>query len=290
MSFELQVEFVGVCLNVVHRDTKRVAVLIPDARNRGPYVDGRTAEPHVGYLRYDAAFVDGSIPLGDLDDPTTAIVHQLSGEVIDLGLSDDGTGIDTQQLFAPQLECTNDWPGAARDVELIPGLFSTTPPKELLARCVLTNGGFSAAPDNANWKFSAVLRKKGEKYEPTITHKVVWSRTLRNATKLTLGLSTFNGSSRRTIDLQPRTTSGNVDVIRIKIANLCSGNPLEWDPLNEPLPVDLDTDFKWVYNLLRSTTEPLKDRLGGSSLPVPHRQKGGVSVRNCPGAQINGTF
>ena len=289
MEYELQVECVGVCLNVVHPDTKRVAVLLPDARSRGPYADDRTAEPHVGYLRYDAAFIDTAIPPGDLDDPMTAIVHQLDGEVIDLGLTDDGNPIDTKKLFAPQLECTDEQRGAARDIELLPGLFGTRPPN-LLARCVLTNGKFHATADAATWTFSQVLRKSGEKFESKITHQVVWKRKVDNGGPLSLRLSKFDGSSSRTINLQPRPAKGGASVIRIKIANLCAGNPLEWGPFTDPTPVDVDTDFKWVYSLLRSKTAPFKDRLDGSPLPAPRRQRGGASVRNCPGALINGTF
>ena len=290
MSFELQVEFVGVCLNVVHPDTKRVAVLLPDARSRGPYVDGRTAEPHVGYLRYDAAFIDALVPLGNLDDPRTAIVHQLDHEAIDLGLTDDKTAIDTRQLYAPQLEWTDGQKGAARDVELRPGLFGSTP-ENLLARIILTNGAFTATSDAATWSFSQALRKSGEQFDATITHKEVWKRTLDGNGPFRVGVAKFDGSSSRTIELHPRMTSSGLSVIRLKVANLCAGDPLEWEPFPDPVAPAVDTDFKWVYNLLHSTTtEDLAARLGGSSLPAPRRQHGGASVRNCPGAQINWTF
>ncbi|MBW3629546.1 MAG: hypothetical protein KY464_09630, partial [Gemmatimonadetes bacterium] len=60
MSFELRVKFSGLCLFLVHSDTKRVAVVMPDCRRNGPnppdqHLDGEPAEPHVGYLRFDLA-------------------------------------------------------------------------------------------------------------------------------------------------------------------------------------------------------------------------------------------
>jgi len=287
-KFELQVEFVGISLNVVHSDKKRVAVLLPDARTKGPYIDGKEAEPHVGYLRFALAFVDSSVPLGDLDDPMSAVVHRLDQEVIDFGLTDDGTNIDITELFAPQLECTDTQEGAARDIELLPGLFGTNPPN-LLARCILTNGVFHAQADGALWAFSDALRKSGEPFETQITHKEVWKRDVEGK-DLKVTLTRFDKSASRSVVLKP-VSEGGKDVIRVKIGNLCAGNPLEWDTFDDPEPISIDNDFKWAYNLVRSTTtDPIKKRLKKKVLPAPKRNGGAAGVRNCPGASIAADF
>src|SRR5258708_38480730 len=88
MAFTFEVEFSGLCLFLIHSDTTRIGVLMPDGRLKrdktiGYYRDGQVAVPHVCYVRYNLRDVDSSMPTVALDSPAFEVVHHFNFEEVD---------------------------------------------------------------------------------------------------------------------------------------------------------------------------------------------------------------
>src|SRR5215208_4826236 len=142
MSFELRVEFAGLCLYAVHSDGNRAAVVLPDARDSADRVheDGEEGEAHAGYLRFDLANLDlpgigpggleipaGPVPASSPDsgDPVYEAVHRLDRQMVDFGLADSPSALKVD-LELPHL-------GEFADT-LVPvaDLFAAAPPDVVL--------------------------------------------------------------------------------------------------------------------------------------------------------------
>ena len=81
------------------------------------------------------------------------------------------------------------------------------------------------------------------------------------------------------------------NIVRLKVANLCAENPLEWPELDlRTLKAKRDDDFKWMYRLLKPEVGTYQKHLGKhGKLPVPvlTQQKvpfGGLT--DCTGKKI----
>lgn len=297
MSFELRVEFAGLCLYMIDPGAegveglaKKIAILMPDARKTADPIhpDGEQGEPHIGYVRFDLANLNtgielrsptlGSVRMGqkplvepgevedDAGDPPNEIIHRFDREELDFGLNDvSSVG---HKLGIPSFNAFSD------SLDKIAGLFDPDPPRELLMRTTLNGGSIRATGSGKIWKFSSALKHapSGGPYTDQFAGYSVWTRQVE-ADDLTVTIKKFDGSVVAKIPLKPvpvKDQKGEVkDRITIKIANLCAFNPLEWREYRRRTVVNQDVDFKWLYRLLKPTVGTYETRLGDAKLPHP---------------------
>lgn len=277
-GFQLEVTFTGLNLFVVDKDN-RVAVLQPDARvddtrpSHMQHADRSEGIPHVGYLRFDLGNLVTSVATGD--PPRGEGIYRFNRQTLHFGLGDDPVAFGTLAL-----------PDFARiaDAEILPDLFSPAPADPPVMRTLLS-GGTVAGKAGSTFVIPQVLNAPGSpRYEYRFATEVTWTRTVAaDALKLTLHGFPEPGTTQAAITLKPVE-----DVIRLRIANLCSVDPLEWtdDFETEEIAQD-DQDFKWVYRLLRLRGGmTYEDKLLGSPLPIPRFVRAGAGVENCIGAVI----
>ncbi|HKG90861.1 MAG TPA: hypothetical protein VKA84_03145 [Gemmatimonadaceae bacterium] len=312
MPFTLRVQFTGLCLHVAHEDAGRpeVAVLMPDGRkNPGEMLlheDTTTAVPHVGYLRVNLANVklaDGATihpgprpgPNGTDDGPPFELVYRFSRQTMDLGLSPQrdpnpgSIGLPDVQRLAPNV------------LRLRGDLFTSNVTSRLLFRTVLHGGSFTSGDQGSDtWSIDGRLISPDA---PPITGQfsgdVTWSRQVDDteehaAEELTIKICDFDGKNEV---LLPLCAIGpeNARVIELKLANLCSDNPLEWAGYDvPPIPTE-DSDFKWLYQLLEPKDGTWSQLLNGLVLPVPRRLSQpddglGSGPRGCFGITTTAAF
>ena len=287
MSFELRIEFSGLCLFVVNAERTRVGVVMPDARERPNiatmrHLDNTVAVPHVGYLRFDLRDLQPGVP--DIpggngnNGPRYEVVHRFGGEALDLGLGREQSKVGIDELLFPNFMSIDG------RLALLPGLFGDAPPEQLLMRTVLTGGTFTSHSGGSNWTFPTIDTSAGSPYQGQFANYAVWTRTI-SADSLTLTIAPFKKGEPTTLRLKP-----NNGVVQLKIANLCSENPLEWRELKlRTVSGDEDLDFKWLYSLMKNSqlaAPGLNDEL-----PVPVLDRtSGVASRDwdCTGGMIDG--
>src|SRR5262245_2619892 len=243
MTFTLQVEFSGLCGYLRHPDDRQVGIVQPDGRLlRGTVIaaDHDPLVPHAGYIRYNLADTGASVPGKRTSDesPSFEVIHRFEREEVDFGLDDQPMGqVNTSN---PRVE------RFAPTVKPVPGLFSNNPPADLLMPCVLRGGSITSAPTLDEWRFSTLLNQGGQPYEDRFAGFTTWTRVV-DADHLTITLKAFDGTPRTTITLTPRDPER---IIKLKIANLCADNPLEWSEMFlRPFNAKFDVDFKWFYQL-----------------------------------------
>jgi len=275
MSFELRVEFAGLCLYMVdpleEGTGNKVAILMPDARKTADpmHKDGEDGEAHVGYIRFDLANlgVKGmTLPTpGKLDDgsgsPPNEIIHRFDGQELSFGLDLDPNPMNVQ-IGVP------DFGKFAGLLEPVPDLF-TDAPKNLLMRTIISGGTIEAHGLGKTWAFSSVLHSTpvGDRYSDQFAGFALWTRPV-DAEGLTITISDFKGNPAVRIPLIPRKIDGK-QVIAIKVANLCSNNPMEWGEYPLRTVVTHDLDFKWLYRLLAPVSGTYEQVLAGAELPFP---------------------
>ena len=295
MSFELLVEFAGLCLYMRDPRDQKVAILMPDARKDAPpqHPDGEDGEPHVGYIRFDLANlnVDGMrLPSpGKLDNgsgsPPNEIIHRFSGQQLDFGLEPDERPM-TLDIGVPRF---NDFAGVLKPVR---GLFAERPPRDLLMRTIISGGKIVSDRKGKTWQFSSVLQSDSSSptYSGQFAGFTLWHRTV-DADGLTVTISNFDGTPPLQIPLKPRDIDGR-SVIAIKVANLCSNNPMEWDEYPIRTVVEHDLDFKWLYRLLQpGNGNSYEAALAGAELPFPRAKPDQpFGDEDCMGGTITGTF
>src|ERR1041384_510197 len=92
LPFTLEVRFAGLCLFLRHPTDGRVAILMPDGRDRPRPLnlpDGTIADPpHVGYLSCDADNV-----VGLTGGMSGELVHQFAPEALDFGFSSEAVDV-----------------------------------------------------------------------------------------------------------------------------------------------------------------------------------------------------
>jgi hypothetical protein len=289
MSFDLEIEFSGLCLYVVHPDGNQVAVLMPDGRRRSNpdpfHADETDAVPHVGYLQANAADMGISLPGGEEGGaPRYELIHRFDRQAVDF----DGafsTASLTNGLKFPVFD------QFAPDVELRPGLFGTEPPAELLMRMVLTGGTFESTQEEPIWRFTNLLNSEAEEeYGGQFASFAVWKRSV-DAEVLNLRILDFEGNVQATLPLAPSTTGGKVC---LKISNLCSDNPLEWVDLPIRKVTGPDNDFRWLYRLLQlpegGSIETLVSEEAHFPIPLPVDLGGEVGADDCMGGSLTSSF
>lgn len=249
-SFELRVEIGGLCLFACDPKRPKIAVLMPDARlTNAPLrtLDKMPAKAHAGYLRFDLANLDsgasGTVVAPNSDStPNFEVVHLLDREEVQFGLDGDSGKLENK-LSIPDF---NEFAGA---LELNPACLATVPPKAVLARTFLRGGIVETMSIQTRmWDIAPLGSPKAIKKQ--YGSQTWWRRTVQGH-GLTLRLVKFDGSGVVEVPLKPTKVGKDVPAITLKLSNLCSKNPLEWDSLEENLIAEPDVDFKWLYNLLR---------------------------------------
>jgi len=287
VSFELRIEFSGLCLFVVSDDRKRVGVAMPDAREQPNlatmrHVDNTVAVPHVGYLRFDLGDLQPSVPgisSGNGNNgPRYEVVHRFSGESLDLGLGREQSAVGVDELVFPNFKSIDG------RLTALPGLFGDAPPEQLLMRTVLSGGNFTSHSGGSNWTFPTIDTPAGSPYQGQFANFAVWTRTISEES-LTLTIAPFKKGEPTSLHFKPRN-----GVLQLKIANLCSENPLEWRELKlRTVGGDEDLDFKWLYRLMKNpemVAPGLNDEL---PVPVLDRTSGVASADwDCTGGTIDG--
>jgi hypothetical protein len=270
MSFELHVEFAGLCLYVVHEDENRVAVLMPDARPSGnpdrKHVDGSPAEPHVGYIRLDAANLPERMPAPSRPDkdPRYELIHRLDRQVV---LFDDAFEPEPMEagLVVPKFD------EFAPELELLPDLFGPTPEPALLMRSILNGGTLNSELTDETWKLPGHLNPGAPEMEGKFASSVTWIRTVQGSSTA-IRIADFAGNVEQEFFLAP--VEGESEV-HVKVANLCAHNPLEWDDMPLRKVMGDDKDFKWLYELHRPRDgKSYAELLAGApvnALPIPIR-------------------
>ncbi|HEU4557277.1 MAG TPA: hypothetical protein VFS20_05485 [Longimicrobium sp.] len=296
MPFTLQVDFSGLCLYVHDATSEKVAVLMPDARRlppKGPHPDGTFGIPHAGYFRFSLADacrpsdLGTAIPQGDDDRPPYEVVHLFKGRVLGFEITGDADPI-TFEPEVPDLKRFAPNPGSGGTeplLQLDDGLFTSAPPATLLMRTVLQGGAITGENVRENWFFPTVLNCGEETYRDVFASVVRWTRPVDS---VVVTVSTFDGTSVTRIPLTPATGS---NIVRLKVANLCATNPMEWNELGLRAADTDDVDFKWLYRLLKPRSGTWASVLKGNHLPHPHLPPNPpAGVEDCLGMQTTGTI
>lgn len=306
MDFDLRVTFTGLCLHVIHPDTKKVTVLQPDCRVKvsAKHEDGKDGIPHAGYLSFDLAHLDTGIQgLEAVDGPPRQVVFRFDRHEVGFGLpeepmEDASTGLPAFEGIAPESgnakreaplpEFEN--PDQSR-LQLKKGLLGPNPPQELLMRVVLTGGTLRGDPEGS-WSFPNHINPEREEYRGEFSDTVIWKRTVRGQAGLTATFTGLDGQGETSIPLRPLPQPDGSMGIALKIANLCSDNPLEWEEFGTPEPSGgSDLDFKWLYRLVEVPGRSLKSFVPkDKELPVPTPQATAEQgMEKCMGATIKAT-
>src|SRR5262245_35883021 len=108
MSFDLRIEFSGLCLFVVHPEGQQVGVAVADALQHSSketmkHSDGSAAEPHAGYLRFDLGnLLPGVTPASNnSESPFNEAVHRFNREWLEI---DDMRGNALANINVDHLE------------------------------------------------------------------------------------------------------------------------------------------------------------------------------------------
>jgi hypothetical protein len=282
MSFELQVDFSGLCLYVVDSAQGRVGVAMPDARGRTAgstrHEDNTLGKRHVGYVRFDLANAGIAAPAGGGRAPHYEGIHLFDREELVFVINGDPTPL-TANLAVP--ECEKIAPdGAASALAPVDNLFSGPIPPQLLMRTVLHGGEVTGTPVET-WRFPSLWSPGQPAYEAEFASVVTWKRRVES---VALQIRPLGGGTAVNIPLTPPQ-------VNVKVANFCETNPLEWKDLGLRAVDGDDEDFKWLYRLLKprdGRTWPQKLQL--HRFPIPLMTVGGSQgVEDCLGAQIQGT-
>jgi hypothetical protein len=288
MTFDLRVEFSGLCLYLMHPDGDQVGIVMPDARKRTAdprHADGTDGVFHVGYVRFDLANFDADLPPGDIDNgPRYEVVHRFDREALDFDFPDEQSSMSAELEFP-------DFKEFAPVLRPLPGLFSEDPPKVLLMRTVLRGGHLSGLSEGESWRFSTELNPSAPAYGGQFASFSTWTRRV-DGDGLTIRLRRFGDATPTEIPLRPARSENGDAVIALKIANLCAENPLEWPDLPFRGVVGDDVDFKWLYRLLEPPGTTYAKLLRGDQFPVPERRgrQPFGAFQDCMGGRLTHAF
>lgn len=287
MAFTVEVELSGLCLYVINPDRQKVAVLMPDCRKRthaeAPFhLDETPAEFHVGYVRIDAASAGLNVTAPGTttdraDEPRYELLHRFDRQILQF--------VGTPTAGSPSVDLKfPEFPLFAPNLDLLPGLFTTTPPESLLMRTVLEGGTFSSASTKETWRFDTQFNPSAPQYFGQFASFATWTRRYEGNT-LTLRVTDFAGATEAEFVFSPVPPDAT---LHVKIANLCANNPLEWSDLNMRLVTEADRDFKWLYQLFRPISGTYPQLLLNAFLPIPERKdlSRETGAADCMGATI----
>ncbi|MGH7470438.1 MAG: hypothetical protein ACRENP_21040, partial [Longimicrobiales bacterium] len=221
------------------------------------------------------------VPRSDpIDSPRFEVVYQFDQQELDFGIADAGPVERSLEL--------PDFRRIAPNREVIDELFEADPPASLLFRTTLQGGDLRGTIGNGNWRFTH-LAANGNGYGGQFAEVVTWRQRVAEDT-LTLKLSNLKGPvAEQFIDIGPtqaekaqqKSDQNFTPTVRVKIANLCSTNPLEWDALTTHTVATEDTDFRWLYGLFGQPAL--------ANLPIPQQTTDlqAFGVEDCFGGGIN---
>jgi hypothetical protein len=291
-DFDLIIEIAGLCLYADPKSApgSKLGLIMPDGRVRPsttpptvPYPDGRPSVPHTAYLRFDVAnLVSGlAVPAARPDHPSYEVVHLFTGEELSFDIvTPGGTMAGTPLVpdfkrFAPDLVARGD-------------LFSADPTKKpagVAMRSVLHGGEIHSKSDNVQWILAGTYNS-GVNIISSYSGTMTWMRTFKGARGLDVILTDFTSGAVTTIPLAATARgAGQNDAVKLKIANLCATNPLEWEELNLHAINAADRDFKWMYTLIENL--PANPQL---PFPVPLMSNDEGELQDCFGARIQLDF
>lgn len=293
MAFELRVQFAGICMFVVDDKEKQVGVLMPDARVEGgvdQHPDTSPARFHVGYLRFDLANLANLNPrfatAGGGENPLNEGVHQFDREDLEFVVEfDDGEDGDITRSSSglPEFEKIAPDPGQPNRsrFQLKPGTFKPQPHDKLLMRTIL-RGGKLEGEATADWYFPNLYKPGQPVYQDQFPGSVRWTCRVKS---VTVRIRKFDGS--QTIEF-PLSPVNEGEVVHVKVANLCSHNPLEWENLESRQAARDDDDFKWLYLLFEEPQPGWRTALLGDRFPHPHRPDvAAAGDEGCVGGSIH---
>jgi hypothetical protein len=277
MAFTLEVEFRGLCLYVVHPTTGQVAIVLPDGRAKPRpvvFADNVIGTPHVGFLSCRLEDVAGSSGAGG------EVIHRFDSEQVEFGLPPAPAG--KPKIEMPNADCF------APELQPVGGMFGARPPESVLMRMTLEGGQVDSTKGPNKWDFD------GGQCGGNFADRVTWSRSV-DAADVTLTFTNWNTGASSKLRLAPSQRDG---AVKIRVANICSDNPLEWRELGvqKGIAAREDDDFRWFYQILESKTGSLTSLVGrtGGTLPVPRldrRMLGGRSnPPGCEGCTITFAF
>lgn len=149
-------------------------------------------------------------------------------------------------------------------------------------RTILRGGSLTTRPGGGLWKIDRSTTD--EPYVGSFAGFAIWRRFV-NADALTIRVREWGGANKHFIRLQPHNDRS---VLRLKIANLCSENPLEWPELyRRSFTGNEDKDFRWFYFLWEHPDQNFDRMLKQDSpplLPVPKPIRAHGDVENCTSA------
>ena len=307
-EFELQVKLTGICMFGIRKSTQSIVVVMPDTRFERDaagteipmrHPDGTEAVPHVGYLRFNLANLVppmGNEPPADLENvpqyevpatnvtaaPPYEVVHRFDRAELVFEIGADGEDITKREhLLLPNFD------KFASDLEPIPDVFDSNnkPPDVVLMRTVLTGGQIGSVAEGEEWILDGDSRPGGSRVRGSFDGDILWRRRV-SGDRLTLTIKPFDTTAAPvSITLRPTwingapSIDGELPIIPLKIANLCSTNPMEWDELELRRVREADVDFKWFYRLLQPKSgngsvafQPAKGSGPDARPIIPHPQ------------------
>ena len=290
MSFELSVQFGGLCIYAHDATTGQLGIVMPDARRTGPCSndpDGRACQPaHAGYLRFNLADLSGRWAGKGADIPNFEVVYRFARQALRFCVEPSSVNITASFPDLGQF---------ASGLELTPGLFGHSRSKELLMRTVLSGGEFASITTDIQGSWYIDKRLAGARldhYTGGFANYATWTRTI-DAEAIVLQLESFQGDVQDELRLSPADGKS----VAIKIANLCAHNPLEWSELEARMVEGgkSDEDFRWLYHLVEPAGGvPWKNFLADlnvKTLPVPQsdgrKDKVPFLLENCFGLETH---
>lgn len=297
MPFQLRVEFTGLCTYLVHAtpnagrkpgdpvpNAQKVTVVLPECRKGKTYSmheDGEMGRAHVGYLRFNLANLASlnTLPAGVIDQtPPYEGIYRFTRQELILGLP---------TLATPSIHAEPHVPEMGRLAPTLaprPEIFDNALAGDYAVMRTTFTGGMLLGEDKDHWEFSNLFNTQTPAiYFGDFADRVIWTRDVPDANGLTLTLNSFAGPGSVTIPLVPVVING-VNTISLKIANLCSDNPLEWEDLDTGTSPPEDPDFKWLYRLmLPAAASDYGALLKGKTFPIPKHTGGDRGGQGCVG-------
>lgn len=287
MSFELRVEFSGLCLFAIDKKAKAVGVLMPDfgfkdGQSMQRPGESKPREAHRAYMRMDAASLGLATIGGEgKDGAPYQVVRLLHGKKI--GLHTGLAGLPKDKPVVPSLDGVD----KKTAVTLDPQWFSPSP-NGLLGRVVLRGGEFDQQRSGVQWTFPNTLKKLFKNETESYQNIVTWRATVAGA-GVAISLASFDGSNAESFVLRPVLQPDGRMAVVIRFGNLCRLNPLAWSGF-EIDTVKEDHDFRWFFDVVSTPAGWAQELQNANDTELPCPQVAATTLegsRNCSGTRFS---